>query len=141
MRFATGAKGSALRLLEQILEQGELSANWRDDPTSTVKRTEQSLESKAQSAHPSVECLTQPAFERLHLAQERISPRDDDLGGVRRSRRTNVGNQVGDGDIDLVTDAADDGHAARRDRSGHGFVVEGPEVLCRAAAARDDDDV
>ena len=40
-----------------------------------------------------------------------------------------------------MPDGRDHGDAAGEDRARHGLLVEGPEILERAAAARDDDDV
>jgi len=46
-----------------------------------------------------------------------------------------VGDEVGDGDVDLVADAGDDGNARVRDGAGEDFLVEFPEVFEGAAAA------
>ena len=53
----------------------------------------------------------------------------DDFGGLRRRRRAHVGDVVGDGRIGLVADGRDHRHRAGRNRAGHDFLVEGPEIL------------
>ncbi len=59
----------------------------------------------------------------------------DDLRGRGRRRRAHVGDEIGDGEIDLVADAADDGDGRGGDGARHRLVVEGPQILERAAAA------
>ena len=66
--------------------------------------------------------------------------RHDDLGRGRRCRRADVGREVGQRDVDLVADAADDRERVRHDRADDPFVVERPEVLERTAAAGEDRD-
>ena len=65
----------------------------------------------------------------------------DALGRRRRRRRPQIGDEVGDGDVDLVSDGGDDRDRTRRDRAGHGFLVEGPQVLHGAPSPADDDDI
>ena len=65
--------------------------------------------------------------------------------GGRRSARGRrgapVGDEVGDGEVGLVAYAADDGDGRSGDGPRHPFVVEGPQLFQRAAAAGDDDHV
>ena len=60
------------------------------------------------------------------------------LGGRRRRRCPDVGREVGQRDVDLVADAADDGHGMADDGPDDGLVVERPEVLQRTATAGED---
>ena len=66
---------------------------------------------------------------------------DDELGGGRGRRRTQVGGEIGDGEIDLVADAADDGNRGCDDGARQALVVERPQILERAAAAGEDEHV
>ena len=49
--------------------------------------------------------------------------------------RAQVGGQIGQGDVGLVSDATHHRQGARGHRAHHALVVEGPEVLQRAATA------
>ena len=66
---------------------------------------------------------------------------DDHLGRGRGRRGPEVGDEIGDGEVDLVADGRDDGHGRAGDGPGHGLLVEGPQVLDGAAAAADDEDL
>ena len=66
---------------------------------------------------------------------------DRQLGGRGRRRRARIGGEVGEREIDLVTDGADHRHRAARDRAHDALVVERGEVGHGAAAAPDDHDV
>src|SRR5207245_8712112 len=65
----------------------------------------------------------------------------DELGGGRRRRRAQVRHEVGDREVDLVADAGDHRGLRGDDRARDDLLVEGPEVLERAAAPADDDHV
>ena len=65
----------------------------------------------------------------------------DDFGGGGRRRRAHVRGEIGDREIDLVADAADDRDRRGDDRARQRFVVEGPQILERAAAAGQDQHV
>ena len=56
------------------------------------------------------------------------------LGGRRWGRRAEVGGEVRDREVDLVTDCRNDRDCARADRACDRFVVERPQVFERAAA-------
>ena len=89
------------------------------------------------AAHaPARRCARAP--ERLQ-AGEAVG--HDQLGGRRGRRRARIGDEVGDGEVHLVADAADDRQRAGMDRARQLLVVEGPQVLERAAAARQDEHV
>ena len=49
-----------------------------------------------------------------------------------------IGHQVGNGYVDLMTDAADDRDRRFKNSSGNDFLVKRPEVFEAAAAATDD---
>ena len=77
---------------------------------------------------------------QLDLAQQTCHPVIDALhhfidvgrygfGGYRRRRRTMVGDEIGDREIDLVTDAGDQRQRVSGDVAGQRFVVETPEIL------------
>src|SRR6266542_5372520 len=66
---------------------------------------------------------------------------DEQLGGHRWRGRAQIGHEIGDGEIGLVSHRGDDGHPARREGTGHTLVVEGPQVLDGTAPAPHDDDV
>ena len=67
-----------------------------------------------------------------------------EIGGIgheqfrcgRRRRRAQIRDEIGDREVDLMADRRDDRDRARMDRARHRLVVERPEVLERAAAAR-----
>ena len=61
----------------------------------------------------------------------------------RRGRRrgANVGDEVADGEVGLVADAADDRQDRLEHRACHRLLVERPQILDRAAAATHDQDV
>ena len=46
-----------------------------------------------------------------------------------RGGRSNVGDEVRDGDVHFVPDRANDGDPAGEDRTGHDFLVERPQVF------------
>ena len=74
--------------------------------------------------------------------QPRLARRGREFGGRGRRRRAQVGAEVGDGEVGLVAHAADQRHrAAARWCARQRLVVEGPQVLDRAAAAHQQDHV
>ena len=60
------------------------------------------------------------------------------FGGSRWRWRAEVRDEVGDRDVDLVSDRGNDRHRGRRDRPRQDLLVERPEILDRSAAASDD---
>ncbi len=85
--------------------------------------------------------LRQVALERAQCAQVLGAVRHAAFGRARGRRCALVGDEVGDRDVGLVADAADDRNAARVDRARDGFLVERHQVLERAAAAGEDQHV
>ncbi len=68
------------------------------------------------------------------------------VGGGQRGRaggsgRAQVGGKIGQGEIGLVAHPADHGGLRGDDGAHHAFVVEGPQVFQRAAAAGDEDHI
>ncbi len=66
---------------------------------------------------------------------------DDPLGSARRGGGAQVRTEVGDREIDFMSDAGDDRHARAGDGPGHNLFVEGPEIFYRPAAATEDDEI
>jgi hypothetical protein len=69
------------------------------------------------------------------------SSRDDELCGVRGRRRADVGDEIRQSRVHLVSDCADDGHTDAGDTADDPLVVERHQVFVRAAATTDDHDV
>src|SRR5699024_7104610 len=67
--------------------------------------------------------------------------RDDALGGIGGGGGAHVRGEVEQRGVDLVADRRDDRGPRARDQAGELLVREGQQVLERAAAAGDDDDV
>ena len=63
------------------------------------------------------------------------------LGGAGRRRRAHVGGEVDQRPVGLVADRRDERDRARRRGAHDDLLVEAPEILDRAAAARDDQHV
>src|SRR5580700_10670755 len=59
------------------------------------------------------------------------------LCGAGRGWRAQVSHEIRDREVDLVADAGHDWNRAAEYRARHALVVEGPQILERAAAARD----
>jgi hypothetical protein len=67
--------------------------------------------------------------------------RRDEFRSRAGSRRPEVCDKVGDGEVDLMTDGADDGNRRGRDRPRNDLFIELPEILEATSSACDDDDV
>ena len=67
---------------------------------------------------------------------EFLARANDNFGGGRRRGRAEVGDEIGDGEVDLMAHAADHRNLTCGDGAGDNFFVEGPEVFERASAAR-----
>src|ERR1700730_3966605 len=70
--------------------------------------------------------------------ETRVAIRHHQLRGPRAGGGRRIGREVRDGEVDLVPDSRDHGQAARADGARDPFVVERPQILERAAAARED---
>ena len=64
-----------------------------------------------------------------------------ELRGGGGCRRPDIGGKIGDGEVHFVADARNHGNRRGNDRTGQLLVVESPEILERAAAARQDQHV
>jgi hypothetical protein len=76
---------------------------------------------------------------RALVHRTQVAPELDAIGRRKlcragRRRRTRVSDEVGDGEVGLVTHAANDGHRTRRQRPRHDLFVERPQIFDAAAA-------
>ena len=65
----------------------------------------------------------------------------DEFGGGGGRGGTEVGGEVGNGEVGFVADGGDDGELAGDDGAGDALGVEGGEVFKRATAAGEDDEI
>src|SRR5262249_24552782 len=65
----------------------------------------------------------------------------DKLGGRAGRWRAQVGDEIANGEIDLVADRGNDRHIHAGDRTGDNFFIELPQVFHASAAAGDDDEI
>ena len=90
--------------------------------------------------------LLHPAAKRKLMAARKLAHRRGKLGADRhrhlrragRRRGAEIGGMVDERRVGLVPDRGDDRDRACRDGAHRHLFVEGPEILDRAAAARDD---
>jgi len=69
---------------------------------------------------------------------ELFEARDHPLRRCGGSRRPQIGDEVGDGDVDFMTDRGDDRDLRGRYGPGDNFLIERPQVLDTAPSASDD---
>ena len=85
-----------------------------------------------------------PRLERIaetaEVAEQAGPVRRGVFGGGARGRLAAIGDKVGDGEVDLVSDARHHRERTGGDGAGENFLVESPEILDAAAAAGDDDE-
>lgn len=98
-------------------------------------------ESPARFAQPVTEVFVEALLELPEFGLEFVLGADDQLGGGAGGRGAEVGNEVGNGEINFVADGGDCRDAGPGEGAGDDFFVEGPEVFEGAAPAGDDDDV
>ena len=77
----------------------------------------------------------------LDIGDELGAHRHGGLGRRGGRGRAEVGGVIDERGVGLVADAGDDRDAARGDRAHDDLLVEAPQILDRAAAARDDQQV
>src|SRR5215813_660817 len=65
----------------------------------------------------------------------------DEFRGSGGSGRANVRDKIGDGEIGFVADTGDDGNFRIENGTSDDLFVEGPEILHRAAAAGENQDI
>ena len=70
--------------------------------------------------------LPGPAAEIVDPLGERLLFFHDHFGGGRRGGGPDVGDEIGDREIDLVADGRDDRDRRGGDRPGDGLLVKGP---------------
>lgn len=92
-------------------------------------------------AQPVAELLCEPIVVVGECGAEVVLMRGDEFGGGGGGCGADIGDEIADCDIHLVPDGADDRDAAGGDGAGDVFLIEGPEIFERAAAASDDEDV
>ncbi len=78
---------------------------------------------------------------RSRLPQQLIEVGDDELAGGGGCRGADVGGEVAERRVLLVTDRRDDGDAARRDGAHDALVAEREQILEAASATGEDDHV
>src|ERR671925_596028 len=86
------------------------------------------------SRNARVEAMAEPVDVRAELI---LAP-DHYFSGVRWRRRTNVRDEIGHGEIRLVSNAGDHWHSASGDGARDDFLVERPQILERPAAPGED---
>jgi len=82
-----------------------------------------------------------PVVQRPDLLKEIAAAGNDQLGRRRRGGSPHIGDEIGDGEVDLVAHGAHNGDARGKDGPGHPLVVEGHEVFQRAPSPGHDDHV
>ena len=112
-----------------------------EQPPRIAEPPAQSLEAVPRGAHRLGQRPPATPLQERQLGAQVLLDRHRQLGGGGRGRRAQVGDEVGDREVGLVPDGGDHRHAAGDDGARHRLLVEGPEILQRATAARDDDDV
>ena len=75
------------------------------------------------------------------VAIELLARANDQFGSRGRRGGAHVGDEIGDSEISFMADAGDNRNRAGRHGPSDAFLVEGPEVFQRAAAARQDEHV
>lgn len=79
--------------------------------------------------------------EGLHAIRDIVQGGSDEFSGGGRGGRAQVRNEVGNGEVGLVTDSGDYWQLGAGDCIGEKFGVEGREVFERSAATGDDNEV
>ena len=85
--------------------------------------------------------VLQPLAKFVQPGSQLDAMRHDQFAGFAGSQRSPVGDQVSNGDIDLVPDGADYGNPTIRDLSGDDFFIERPKVFQTPTAATRDDNI
>ena len=121
-----------------------VSSRWRGSASNSSRAG-----SARVAARSSVRRMLHAALPRADLArsqrrdrrQQLGAHRHRDFGGGGRRRRAPVGRKIDQRDVGLVADRGNERDHALGRRPHHDLLVERPQVLERAAAARDDDQV
>ena len=99
------------------------------------------LDARPHPREPQPQRRVAALVERPHARLQLLLGLHHALGGGRRRRRAQVGDEVGDREVGLVADGRDRRDRGGRDRARDALLVEGPQVLEAAAAAREHDHV
>ena len=131
--------GSIDALLQQVDLFGEFMnpAMWSDEDGPGCECIE--LCSCVLSVLP--ECTGESSAYCVDCVSEFILVRDDQFAGFAGRECSFVGDEVGDTDVDFVSDGADDRYRAIGDGSSDDFFVEGPEVFEASASTSGNDDI
>ena len=73
-----------------------------------------------------------------HAVEQIVARGNHHFGGGRGRGRAQIGHEIGDGHIRLMSHRRDHRHRAGRNRARYGLLVEGPQVFERSAAAPHD---
>src|SRR5216684_1842844 len=92
-------------------------------------------------ADAQLDYLPHPPRHVIELRAELALGADHDLRGGGRRRRAQVGYEVADGEVGLVSDRGDRRDGAVSHRASHRFFVEGPQVLERSPSTADQKDI
>src|ERR1700737_779620 len=92
-------------------------------------------------ANPALENVADAADVVLNLHTDLALRADHDLRRGRRSWRAEVGDQVADGEVRLVSHSGNRGDGACSDRPRHDLLVKRPQILQRTSAAADENHV
>ena len=95
----------------------------------------------AARGQPAARRREEPRFEPAIPRRPLVRVGHHRLRRRRGRRRAQVRHEIGDGEVDLVPDPADDGNRRAVHRARHHFLVEGPEILERSSAAGHDQHV
>ena len=104
----------------------------------TAAQADQPLRQLAELA---LRAMEHPVIQLGEAMGELGAHRHGKLGGRGRGRRPAIGGVVDQGGVGLMPDRRDQRDHARRRGAHHDLLVERPEILERAAAARDDQQV
>src|SRR5215468_8521176 len=84
---------------------------------------------------------SQSAQATVDLSLEINDVRDNQFGGSARSRRTQVCDEIANGEIDFVTDCRDDWHEGMEYRARDDLFVELPQIFDAPSTACDYDEI
>ena len=125
-----------IEVVDTLVAAAQLVAFAHDDglDTNAGERRRGLQEAIAGSAQEAV-------VEGLHPIRDIVQGGSDQLGGGGRGGGTQVGNEVGDGEVGLVADGGNDWEGRGGDGIGEEFAVERCKVFERSAATGNDDEV
>ncbi len=114
----------------------------RFDQPLGIRQGAQQTREVAPGAIPQAQNLPGESHTAIAHSMEQIGPdRHDHLGSGGGRRRTHIRDLIEKGPIRLVADGRDERDFAHRGGAHHDFLVEAPEILQRAATARDDEHI